>query len=199
MNIPLSQKLCPKSIKDIIGQEELVGKGKVLYNLVKNKKLFSMILYGNPGIGKTSIAISIVNDLDIRYRMLNATINNKHDFDVVELAKAAGATFVARGTTFHAQMLTDLIVKGIQHKGFSLIEAVSACPTSFGRQNKMGGPVEMILWQRDHGVMKAAWDKMTDEQRQGKFPIGVLHETNDRVEYTVAYDHLIKKAQEGKK
>ena len=88
MNIPLSQKLCPKSIKDIIGQEELVGKGKVLYNLVKNKKLFSMILYGNPGIGKTSIALSIVNDLDIRYRMLNATINNKHDFDVcIEEAK----------------------------------------------------------------------------------------------------------------
>lgn len=88
MNIPLSQKLCPKSIKDIIGQEELVGKGKVLYNLVKNKKLFSMILYGNPGIGKTSIAISIVNDLDIRYRMLNATINNKHDFDIcIEEAK----------------------------------------------------------------------------------------------------------------
>lgn len=123
----------------------------------------------------------------------------EHDFDVVELAKAAGATFVARATTFHAQMLTDLIKKGIQHKGFSLIEAVAACPTSFGRNNKMGGPVEMILWQRDHAVVKAAWDKMTDEQKAGKFPIGVLHECNDKVEYTEAYDALIKRAQEGKK
>jgi 2-oxoglutarate ferredoxin oxidoreductase subunit beta len=63
------------------------------------------------------------------------------------------------------------------HKGFSFIEVVSACPISFGRQNKMGGPAKMLEWQRDHGVMKAAWDKMTAEQRAGKFPIGVLYET----------------------
>lgn len=74
------------------------------------------------------------------------------DFNLAELAKAAGATFVARCTTFHAQMLSDLIVKGIQHKGFQHIEAVSACPISFGRQNKMGGPAEMMMWQRDHTV-----------------------------------------------
>ena len=122
-----------------------------------------------------------------------------HDFDLAELAKAAGATFVARATTFHATLLTDLIAKGIEHKGFSVIEAVSACPTSFGRQNKMGGPAEMILWQRDHGVMKAAWDKMTAEQKQGKFPIGILHEDNTKVEYNAAYDEVIKRAQEAKK
>lgn len=122
-----------------------------------------------------------------------------HDFDLAELAKAAGATFVARATTFHATLLTDLIAKGIEHKGFSVIEAVSACPTSFGRQNKMGGPAEMILWQRDHGVMKAAWDKMTAEQKQGKFPIGILHEDNTKVEYNAAYDEVMKRAQEAKK
>ncbi|MBR2219647.1 MAG: 2-oxoacid:ferredoxin oxidoreductase subunit beta, partial [Phascolarctobacterium sp.] len=104
-------------------------------------------------------------------------------FDITELAKAAGATFVARGTTFHAQILTDLIAKGIQHKGFSLIEAVSGCPISFGRQNKIGGPADMMKWQRDHAVMLAAWNKLTDEQKAGKFPIGVLHEDNTRKEY----------------
>ena len=83
MNELLSIKLRPKSLEDIIGQEHLVSKGKILYNLVKNKKLFSMILYGHPGIGKTSIALAIVNELDVRYRTLNAVINNKKDFDVV--------------------------------------------------------------------------------------------------------------------
>ena len=83
MNELLSIKLRPKSLKDVIGQEHLVSKGKILYNLVKNKKLFSMILYGHPGIGKTSIALAIVNELDVRYRTLNAVINNKKDFDVV--------------------------------------------------------------------------------------------------------------------
>ena len=53
---PLAIKLRPKKIKDIVGQTHLIGKDKILTNLVKNKKLFSMILYGKPGIGKTSIA-----------------------------------------------------------------------------------------------------------------------------------------------
>ncbi len=83
MNELLSIKLRPKSLDDVIGQEHLVSKGKILYNLVKNKKLFSMILYGHPGIGKTSIALAIVNELNVRYRTLNAVINNKKDFDVV--------------------------------------------------------------------------------------------------------------------
>ena len=83
MNELLSIKLRPKSLEDVIGQEHLVSKGMILYNLVKNKKLFSMILYGHPGIGKTSIALAIVNELDVRYRTLNAVINNKKDFDVV--------------------------------------------------------------------------------------------------------------------
>lgn len=83
MNKPLALKLAPKSIKDVIGQTHLIGKDKILTNLVKNKKVFSMILYGKPGIGKTSIANAIVNDLGVKYRFLNATINNKKDFDIV--------------------------------------------------------------------------------------------------------------------
>ena len=83
MNKPLALKLAPKSIKDVIGQTHLIGKDKILTNLIKNKKVFSMILYGKPGIGKTSIANAIVNDLGVKYRFLNATINNKKDFDIV--------------------------------------------------------------------------------------------------------------------
>ena len=85
---PLAKKLEPKSLDDVLGQKHLIGKGAILRNLVEKKKLVSMILYGKPGIGKTSIARSIVNDLDMPYRFLNATINNKKDFDmVVEEAK----------------------------------------------------------------------------------------------------------------
>lgn len=87
----LADKIRPTKLDDIIGQSHLVGKGKVLRNLVDNKKLFSLILYGNPGIGKTSIAYALVNELGVRYRFLNAVVNNKSDFDqVIEEAKMYG-------------------------------------------------------------------------------------------------------------
>ena len=83
MKKPLALKLAPLSLKDVIGQEHLIGRGKVLSNCVKNKVLFSMILYGKPGIGKTSIAI--------RYRSFNAVTNSKKDLDVIiEEAKMYG-------------------------------------------------------------------------------------------------------------
>ena len=91
MDKPLAYKLAPKSLKDIIGQKHLIGEDKVLTNLVKNNKIFSMILYGKPGSGKTSIANAIVNDLGERYRFLNATTNSKKDLDIViEEAKMYG-------------------------------------------------------------------------------------------------------------
>ena len=80
---PLAIKLRPKKIKDIVGQTHLIGKDKVLSNLIKNQKLFSTIFYGKPGIGKTTIALAIVEELGLKHRVLNATINSKKDFDVV--------------------------------------------------------------------------------------------------------------------
>ena len=83
MNEPLAVKLRPRNINEIIGQQHLVGENKILYNLVKNGKLFSLILYGKPGIGKTTIALAIVEQMNLKYRMLNAVIHSKKDFDIV--------------------------------------------------------------------------------------------------------------------
>ena len=80
---PLAVIMRPEKLDDVIGQTHLIGENKVIRNLVNNKKLFSMILYGNPGIGKTTLALAIVNELGLKYRMLNAVINNKKDFEVV--------------------------------------------------------------------------------------------------------------------
>ena len=82
-NEPLASSLRPCCLNDIIGQEHLIGDNKILTNLVNNKKLFSMILYGSPGIGKTSIANAIINELNVKSRFLNAVINNKKDFEIV--------------------------------------------------------------------------------------------------------------------
>ena len=118
-------------------------------------------------------------------------------FDLLDLARAAGATFTARATTYHAPLLGKVIEQGIRHKGFSIIEAVTACPTNFGRQNKIGAPAAMMEWQKEHGVMKAAFEKLSLEEQRGKFPIGVLSERNDVMEYTAAYEEILQRAKGG--
>ena len=87
----LADIMRPLKLEDVYGQNHLIGDNKILSNLIKNKKIFSMILYGKPGIGKTSIAYAISSELGIKTRFLNATVNKKEDFDtVIEEAKFYG-------------------------------------------------------------------------------------------------------------
>lgn len=91
MTEPLAIKLRPKNINEIIGQTHLVGENAPIRNFVNNGKIFSMILYGNPGIGKTSIAVAIAGSTDLKYRLLNCAVNNKKDIEIViEEAKMYG-------------------------------------------------------------------------------------------------------------
>lgn len=95
MTEPLAMKLRPESIDDVFGQVHLIGPNKIIRNMVTHGRIFSMILYGKPGIGKTTIAEAIVKTIGLKYRMLNAVINNKKDFDVVvEEAKLFGGMVV---------------------------------------------------------------------------------------------------------
>ena len=118
-------------------------------------------------------------------------------FDPCELAKAAGATYIARGTAYHAKPLVDLIAKGINNDGFSLIEAITQCPISYGRKNKLGGGAEMLKWMSENAVNLAAFEKLSEDQKGEKFPIGVLYK-KAAPEYSTQYARVIKMAQEGK-
>lgn len=74
---PLAYKLMPKKLEDIIGQKHLVGNNGFIYKMIKNNKLTSIILYGKPGIGKTTIANVICNELNVPYEIFNASNDNK--------------------------------------------------------------------------------------------------------------------------
>jgi len=116
--------------------------------------------------------------------------------DPAELARAAGATYVGRGTTYHTELLVNLIVEGIKNKGFSLIEAIAACPTAFGRRNKMKSGAEMLLWQKENSVHINRAKNMSPEELKGKIIIGELHRQK-APEYTMLYENIIKEAQGG--
>ena len=115
-------------------------------------------------------------------------------FDIAALAIAAGATYVARGTAYHAVQLTDIVAKGIRSKGFSVIDAITQCPISYGRKNKMGGAAQMMQWQKDNGVFISAAAKMKPEDLAGKFVIGELHQS-EAPEYTAEYAKVLEQAQ----
>jgi len=117
-------------------------------------------------------------------------------FDLCELAMGAGATFVARGDIYHAKQLTDLIVAGYKHKGFSMIEVIASCPISYGRRNKIPKPADMMQYVKDHTVTKAVADKLPAENLKDKYVTGIFRDIED-VEYNEAYAALCKRVQGG--
>ena len=111
-------------------------------------------------------------------------------FDIAGLAYGAGASFAARGTAFHVQQTTAYIQQGILHKGFSIIDCASICPTYYGRKNKKGSAVDMMKYQRDNTIPQEQAMKMSGEELKGKLILGVLAHTN-YPEFTAEYQKLI--------
>ena len=120
-------------------------------------------------------------------------------FNLCDLALGAGASFVARGDIFHAKQLTDLIVAGYKHKGFSVIEVIAACPISYGRRNGIPNPADMMQYIKEHTVMKAAAEKMDPADLADKQIIGILREATNEPEYCESYAALCERVQGGAK
>lgn len=95
MQQPLAYRMRPKTLKDVVGQQQLVGPGKIIARMVKAKRLSSMILYGPPGTGKTSIASAIAGSTKYAFRMLNAATDSKKQLQIVaEEAKMSGTVIL---------------------------------------------------------------------------------------------------------
>ena len=120
--------------------------------------------------------------------------NIDHAFDTVELAKAAGATFVGRTTTYHYAQITSLLQKAIQHKGFSLVEVLTQCPTYFGRKNREGSAVDML--ERFKKMTTPVGSKASKESPD-LIERGIFVEKH-LPEYCSEYDKIIERAREGR-
>ncbi len=109
------------------------------------------------------------------------------EFDVVKIASGAGATFVARTTTYHVQELAKLMRKAIEHKGFAVLEILSQCPTYFGRKNKQGEAPQMVEYFKDHTAPIGSKNLESDPTL---IPRGIFVEENIP-EYCEAYAETI--------
>jgi len=114
-------------------------------------------------------------------------------FDIAALAAGAGASLTARGDTYHVRETIDLIKEGIRHKGFSLVDCYSLCPTYYGRKNKKGDAVTMLMRQKECGLQAEAYNALPEEERAGKYVIGTLTHRN-YPEFTEEYQKMIDKA-----
>jgi len=101
--------------------------------------------------------------------------NTDRTFDIAKLAQGAGATYAAKGSAFHVPQTIKMIQDGIAHKGFSIIDCLSACPTYYGRKNKKGSILDMLKWQKDNAF------------------VGKLFESQNETEWVEEYDKIIAK------
>ncbi len=98
----------------------------------------------------------------------------EHDFSIAELAVTAGASFVARATVYHAELMDRLIEQAMRKRGFAVVEVISNCHVQYGRRNGLGGAVEMIRRFKEQAVSVSRAEKMSAEELEGRITIGVL-------------------------
>jgi 2-oxoglutarate ferredoxin oxidoreductase subunit beta len=120
--------------------------------------------------------------------------NIEQPFPICDLARAAGAAFVARSTVYHAIELDRLIEQAIEKQGFSVVEAVSYCHTTYGRLNKLGRPVDMMRYLKENSVKVRDPAERERKEQEGKIVRGVFLD-RDIPEYTELYDQVIERAQ----
>jgi 2-oxoglutarate ferredoxin oxidoreductase subunit beta len=120
-------------------------------------------------------------------------MNIDHDFDVIELARSAGATFVARTTTYHVKQIEDIMEKAILHKGFSVVEILSQCPTYFGRKNKEGTAVDML---NRYKKMTTPIGSKAKKENPDLIERGIFVQ-KEMAEYCSEYNKIIEMAMKG--
>jgi 2-oxoglutarate ferredoxin oxidoreductase subunit beta len=115
-------------------------------------------------------------------------------FDACKLAEGAGATFIARESVNDPKKLEKMFVEGFKHKGYSFFDTLSNCHINLGRKNAMKNAMENLDWIDSITVSKKKYDQMSEEEREGLLPTGILKQV-EKPEYCELYDKVIEAAQ----
>lgn len=178
------------------GDATAIGGNHYIHAARRNIDL-TVILYNNYIYGMTGGQVSPTTPVN-RYASTAPYGNLEPNFNISGLAKAAGASFVARSSVTQVRMLDKYVQMAIQKKGFSVVEVMTPCPTAYGRRNRMGTGLNLMQWLKDNTVSLAKAEKMTEEELEGKIVTGILVD-RDKPEYTAEYLKLIDRVQESEK
>ncbi|MEO0142223.1 MAG: 2-oxoacid:ferredoxin oxidoreductase subunit beta, partial [candidate division WOR-3 bacterium] len=189
-------KLAKPKLKVIVvtgdGDATAIGGNHFIHAARRNLDM-TVILYNNHIYGMTGGQVSPTTPFGKKASTAPYG-STEPDFDISNLAIAAGASFVARSTCYHATQLDKLIEKALLKKGFALIEVLAQCPTYYGRPNRLGNAVDMLRYYKENSIPVETAKKMSDEEKKGKITIGVLHDI-ERPEFCEEYQKLLDRVQ----
>jgi 2-oxoglutarate ferredoxin oxidoreductase subunit beta len=189
MSLPELNLIVPMGDGDALA----IGGNHFIHAARRNIDITAIVL-NNRIYGMTGGQFSPLSGPGIRATTAPFT-NIDYSFDVVELAKAAGATFVARTTSYHFQQIADVIKKAILHEGFSVVEILSQCPTYFGRKNKAGDAVDMVRWFKNNTTSIGSKAK---QENPDLIERGIFVQI-ERPEYCNEYDKIVETAMGGQR
>ena len=185
-------KIAKPALKMIVlggdGDMSAIGGNHLIHACRRNIDM-SLLIFNNSIYGMTGGQFSPTTPTGAKATTAPYTMT-ENNFDISKLAIGAGASFVARTTSFHAAQMEDLMKKSFQHKGFSVLEIITGCPTGYGRRNGQPEAWDSLEWQKKSAVALSRWEAMAPEEREGKFTTGILH-SEEKTDYLTAYDKAV--------
>lgn len=176
------------------GDSVTIGGNHFIHAARRNIDLTAIVV-NNFNYGMTGGQVSGTTPSE-KYTSTTVYGNPEREFNICELAAVAGANYVARGTAYHSWELQNNIKEALSKKGFSLVEAVSPCPTHFGKNNNMKTSLEMLRWLKAKGLPKEKYDRLPDEEKDSYFAIGKLVD-RDAPDFSSRYEQIRARAKEG--
>jgi len=174
------------------GDGTAIGGNHLIHASRRNINL-NVFLLNNGNYGMTSGQVSPMTP-HAWYASTSPFGNLEHAFHLCDMVKSAGATYIARTTSFHYMQAVRLAKEVLEHKGFAFLEFYFQCPTYFGRFNEMTDAPTMLDWFKKHAVRYNPENPR--ELEKGQFYVGKLWEDNTKDEYTDLYAKLCDRAKE---
>jgi len=165
-----------------------IGGNHLIHSARRNIDI-TVLLINNSTFGMTGGQYSPLTPLGASTSTASETF--EYPFNVCELVKAAGATYIARSTVYHVKKTETLLGDAINHKGFSFIEVITQCPTGYGKRNKFADPYEMLMWQSDNAIPLSKVDGLSEKELGNKFIIGKLYEDTTKIDFGSCYQKII--------